>query len=151
MPDQPPTSYGFPPLRQTDIPTCNPVSPNCSKSGICAYSLLCLSWLLISELAGFLEGFNAIHPVLPTFASPVYSNIGFDILGLALENITSTNYEEGLKESFVTKLNLSRTLVSTPPSSWGVLTSPESGWGVEIGYENPYVSHYLPQTLPVWF
>ena len=88
-------------------------------------------------MVGFLANVDEIPPILPTFGSPVYSNIGYSILGLVLQNITSSSFEAALNETFIRKLKLSRTQITTPPQSWGILTSPESLWGSDLGYYTP--------------
>jgi CubicO group peptidase (beta-lactamase class C family) len=78
-----------------------------------------------------------MHPVLPTFTSPIYSNMAYNLLGLALQNMTGASYEDSLNGTFISALKLPRTRVSTPPASWGILTTPESGWGVDARLYQP--------------
>ena len=74
---------------------------------------------------------------MPTYSTPVYSNLGFDILGFALQNITNSSYGQALNSSFLQKLKLSRTSVTTPPNSWGILTDLASGWPIDTRFETP--------------
>ncbi|KAF2867476.1 beta-lactamase/transpeptidase-like protein [Massariosphaeria phaeospora] len=72
-----------------------------------------------------------------TYASettPGYSNAAFVVLGLVLESITGTSWNDNFKTIIIEPLGLNRTAATTPDSSWGVLVGNEtfSGWDIDL-------------------
>ena len=85
----------------------------------------------------YLVGINDAHPVFPTFYSPAYSNVAFNILGLALQNKTNASYGEALNKIFLNRLNLTHTGITKPHDSLGAIPEGASAWGRDLGKDNP--------------
>ncbi|KAK3324921.1 beta-lactamase/transpeptidase-like protein [Apodospora peruviana] len=53
-------------------------------------------------------------PVTPTYYSPTYSNMAFQLLAYAVENITGQSFSSLVHDSVISPLNLTRTFLSPP-------------------------------------
>lgn len=94
---------------------------------------------LISDV-DFFDGFTKRHPVYAPFTTPVYSNVGFQILGYVIENVTGEPYEVAITNSIFKPLNLSRTsLKPSSNSSWGVIPVGDSEWDNDEGGQSSFV------------
>ncbi|EEH11641.1 conserved hypothetical protein [Histoplasma capsulatum G186AR] len=84
------------------------------------------------------------HPVFAPFSTAIYSNVAFDIIGYALEQITNVPFEKSVKRSIIDRLKLKRFGVETPPATWGIIPSDPvtSYWNASVGSGNPAVGFY---------
>ncbi|MCJ1437888.1 hypothetical protein MMC27_007275 [Xylographa pallens] len=120
---EPWTALGLPPLSPADM-------PNCSAT---------LSGSLCGREA-FLNYLVKQHPAFPTSTTPIYSNIAFQILAYALENITNSTFESMFNDGIVQPLNLTHTTYTQPQNdSYSVIPSnPTTSWyNVNFGDEGP--------------
>lgn len=90
----------------------------------------------------FFRDFFKHETVYAPFTTPMYSNLGFDILGLVLEKVTNSTFVDYIEQAILDPLNLSNTTTgmssSVLPRAFIPAQSPdESHWGVEHGYDNP--------------
>jgi CubicO group peptidase (beta-lactamase class C family) len=71
--------------------------------------------------------------------TPIYSNVAFQLLAYALENITGRNFSESLQNAVLTPLSLNRTSYEEPDASVGVIPGTTSGteWSFQMGDESP--------------
>lgn len=68
----------------------------------------------------WLDFFTAIleeRPVVPTWHTPIYSNIAFQILSYALENITAIPFNQSFRKGIITPLGLKDTFLQLPPTT----------------------------------
>lgn len=89
-----------------------------------------------------LRDFSKHKPVYPPFTTPMYSNLGFDILGLVLEKVSNKTFVEYINQSILDPLNLANTTTGTASSVLSQAFIPkqstdQSHWGVQHGYDNP--------------
>lgn len=81
------------------------------------------------------------NPLAPSWHTPVYSNNGFMLFGLALENITGESFEDLFKASLVGPLNLTRTFLEVPEPANdpnAVLFEAQGGtWLKDLGVIDP--------------
>lgn len=117
------TSLGFPRLNANNTPGCQGMYglPPCSEPE-------------------FYRDFSQHHPVYKPFTTPTYSNLGIDLLGLALERISKKTYAEYIQDSIITPLGLRNTNVTAPLSSEAFIpnqTVEEDLWDVDMGWGNP--------------
>lgn len=87
---------------------------------------------MIEYLAGVIQ-----EPALfaPSY-TPVYSNNGFQLLGIALENIANSTLEKLFNQSIVEALELLHTSWSVPKTTQnGVIpgNTTSSSWGIDDG------------------
>ncbi|KAH8793719.1 beta-lactamase/transpeptidase-like protein [Hyaloscypha sp. PMI_1271] len=83
---------GFPPLAQTEVPTCE-----------------------------FFAGFSHLYRAFAPGETPAYSNVAFQILSYALETMTGRNYQTSFQDKLLKPLNLAPTFYTTPNESVGVI------------------------------
>ncbi|OAL28251.1 hypothetical protein AYO22_02957 [Fonsecaea multimorphosa] len=112
---------GLPPLTQSqDSLSCGgvPGTPGCTWND-------------------FFDNFGRRPPVYAPFTTPVYSNIGYSLLGRVIENVSGKTYAVYLEDAIFTPANLTRTFVGAPAnSSLGFIPAATSWWGTSLGYEN---------------
>ncbi|KAI0132808.1 beta-lactamase/transpeptidase-like protein [Xylariales sp. AK1849] len=87
----------------------------------------------------FFEGLKTAYPSFAPWTTPAYSNIAFQILSYALENITGKSFISSLTDSVLTPLNLNRTYYYSANESVGIIPREvnETSWNVYIGDESP--------------
>lgn len=118
------TTLGFPSLSANDTPGCQGIYglPACPEFE-------------------FYRDFSKHHPVYEPFTTPMYSNLGIDLLGLALERIFNTTYAQHVQASIITPLGLNNTNLASPPLISQAFvpnqTVDEDMWGVDLGYDSP--------------
>ncbi|KAI8631782.1 beta-lactamase/transpeptidase-like protein [Xylariaceae sp. FL1651] len=83
----------------------------------------------------------------PSFApsqTPAYSNLGFQLLAYALENITKRSFAQMLQTDIIHKLGLNHTYyVQVPPHQLGVVPpGNELGWNYSLGESSPTGNMY---------
>jgi hypothetical protein len=66
-----------------------------------------------------------------------YSNVAFELLGLVLERVTKKSYEEYIDEAIFKPLEMSKSSLSLPPDSAGVIPLNPQFWDVDEGIQNP--------------
>ncbi|KAJ4321106.1 hypothetical protein N0V94_003053 [Neodidymelliopsis sp. IMI 364377] len=92
--------------------------------------------------AEVIDGLNnpAYHPHSAN-SGPLYSNIGFNLLGMALESVHNKTSEQVIKDLIITPLDLHSTSFSTPTNSSSALlprNPADAGWFVaDLGNYNP--------------
>jgi CubicO group peptidase (beta-lactamase class C family) len=74
--------------------------------------------------------------VYAPYTTPVYSNIGYSILGRVIENVSGKSYAQYLEDSILKAANMNRTFVNVAPnSSLGFIPAETNWWGTSIGFE----------------
>lgn len=98
----------------------------------------------------FLKEVNRLHPVTSTFHTPVYSNMAFQILAYALEEIAGESFVNIFQFSIIDRLRLNGTSLQPPNSTQdGIIPGDEvsSWWSANLGDASPYV-FLQPQIYP---
>lgn len=123
------SKLGLPKLKGSEIPPCGlglqPDLRPCSRE----------QWL---------KGISTRrHAITSTFNTPIYSNAGFALLGMALENIANTSYAKVLQATLLEPLKLSSTTVVAPGNSSNSLIVPgDPFWPAPLGDETSLVFSY---------
>jgi CubicO group peptidase (beta-lactamase class C family) len=86
-----------------------------------------------------LAGFAKMPAIFTPDSTPAYSNDGYSLVGMVIENITGIPLDESFNESLVAALNLTRAFYGVPDDpSYGAI--PEkvawSGWYQDLGPAN---------------
>ncbi|KAJ8129483.1 hypothetical protein O1611_g4147 [Lasiodiplodia mahajangana] len=118
---------GLPELSNNDVPHCggNSSLPPCNRR----------------------EYFKAMlqrHPVFAPHTTPVYSNIGFRMLGYVLEAMGGTSYAALLQSKVLRPLGLTDTSGTLPPNrgSWVIPSGNETGFHYNYGEDTPTAGIY---------
>lgn len=80
-----------------------------------------------------------MYPSYPPWQTGTYSNVAYQLLAYALENITGKNFTSILNDRVIKPLGLNRTYYYTPPESVGVIpgTVKDTYWAVSLGDASP--------------
>ncbi|KAF4345106.1 beta-lactamase transpeptidase [Fusarium beomiforme] len=65
----------------------------------------------------FFDAIKPLHPVEVTFETPIYSNLGYQLMAYALENITSSKYPDILSRRLIRPLRLNSTSYFKPANT----------------------------------
>ncbi|KAH8892622.1 beta-lactamase/transpeptidase-like protein [Thozetella sp. PMI_491] len=116
---------GLPPMDQQPIPGCFGLldTPSCTAED-------------------FYSTYGLHPPVFAPFTTPSYSNTGFAILGLVVEAVTNTPFEQFIKTEILEPLGMSHTYQDAPADSLGVIPEGEIFWNATLGMEDPAGSYY---------
>ena len=79
--------------------------------------------------ADFFNNWGRKYPVYAPFTTPVYSNIGYAILGLVIERATGKSYAQYMEEAIFKPLGLKHTSVDQPISLSDAFITKEIGDG----------------------
>ncbi|KAI1745958.1 putative penicillin-binding protein [Xylaria scruposa] len=92
----------------------------------------------------YFQGMIQRHPVFASQTTPVYSNIGFRILGYVLEAMGRTSYNTLVQSRVLGPLGLTDTSAALPPKrgSWVIPTGNLSGFHYDYGDEIPTAGIY---------
>ncbi|KAM0077565.1 hypothetical protein ACKRZS_009901 [Fusarium odoratissimum] len=118
---------GFPPVRAVDFAYCGK------------------SVLYPCNRTAFFDAIRTRHPVEAAFSTPIYSNIGYQIMAYALENITGTTYPDILSRQLILPLGLNSTSYAKPANTDSSIIpdSPSSSWyDVDTRDEGPAAGIY---------
>jgi len=113
-----PTIYGLPPLNKTELPIC-------AGGGFCTRKT-------------FFEGFTKRHPVYAPATGAIYSNVAYQILAYAIENVTGVDFPTLVQKNLYKPLNLSKSSWGIPPkdNKTSVISNP-AVWALDLGDETP--------------
>ncbi|KAF5611204.1 beta-lactamase 2 [Fusarium subglutinans] len=118
---------GFPPVRPVDFAYCGK------------------SVLYPCNRTAFFDAIRTRHPSEAAFSTPIYSNIGYQIMAYALENITGTAYPDILSRQLIFPLGLNSTSYAKPANTdMSIIPdSPSSSWyDVDTRDEGPAAGIY---------
>lgn len=116
-----PTDYGLPPASKEGLPKCDEYDDYkpCNRSQ-------------------FLKVLKQGHPIFAPNQKSTYSNLNFELLGLALENVTGMSYEEYMQTAIFEPLNMTATTLTKPDSDkHAVLPIGNNYWDVDEGIQSP--------------
>ncbi|KAL4969923.1 serine hydrolase domain-containing protein [Aspergillus stella-maris] len=117
---------GLPAVDQSTLATLYP----CTADALAGSTVNCTA----SEYA---SGASGLPPIAQPWSSPVYSNNGFTLLGMALANITGRSIDELYQGTIFDPLDMQSSYSVPPPESdWshGVVISPiENNWASDNG------------------
>ena len=83
---------------------------------------------LIADLVDFFMAILQERPVVPSWHTPIYSNVAFQILSYALENITAIPFNQSFKEGIITPLGLNDTFLTVPPTTNNSIIPYNQSW-----------------------
>jgi len=71
------------------------------------------------------------QPVFPSYQSPAYSDMAFQLLAYAIENITGQQFATLVEDELLKPLGLTRTFLSTPTNDSNAVIV--DGWTADFG------------------
>ncbi|KAJ5935518.1 beta-lactamase family protein [Penicillium verhagenii] len=124
-----PSAIGLPPLdtaEKNNLPKCG------------AYT----GWTVACTDADLDENLHNVNPVFPSQKETSYSNVGFDLLGQVLANVTNMKYEDYIEEAIFKPLGMQETSFTVPVALVAASAGSGSDWGVDEGTDNPSAGIY---------
>ena len=116
-----PTQFGLPPISHGHLPDCdeyNNYVPPCTADDL-------------------FKDVDNRQPLFAPNAQSTYSNLAFELLGLALQNVTGIPYEEQIKSSVLTPIGMKHSGFTAPPDDMAAIPNGDNYWDVEEGVQNP--------------
>ena len=105
---------------------------NASEAALCAGGSFCTR-------EQFFKGFIQRHPVYAPATGAIYSNVAFQLLAYAVENITGKAFPELVEESLFKPLKLTGSSWSVPKDNLTGVIIDATVWNLDFGDEIPYV------------
>jgi CubicO group peptidase (beta-lactamase class C family) len=80
-----------------------------------------------------------MYPSYPSWQTPTYSNVGYQLFIYALEGITGKPFADILTDRIIKPLGLNRTYYENAPASAGIIPGnlKDSYWYVNLGDADP--------------
>ena len=70
--------------------------------------------ILLTCPSDFFKNNGRTDPVYRPFTTPVYSNIGYSLLGFVIEKVSGQSYADYLEHNIIKKAGMNRTTVTDP-------------------------------------
>lgn len=115
-----PTQFGLPPISSKRVAPCyrDDQPATCNRTD------------LIKHLKNQ-------QPVFAPNQFSTYSNVAFELLGLAIENATGMGYSEYIDQAIFKPLDMTLSSLDTPPDTHAVLPVGDNYWDAEEGVQRP--------------
>lgn len=117
-----PTASGLPPISREGLPTCGEYSDDGRPC----------------ELSDLEAAMKKLKPVLAPNQKSTYSNTNYELLGLALANVTKMSYEEYIQSAIFEPLDMKSSTLTKPTSDdHAVLPVGDNSWEEDLGITAP--------------
>jgi CubicO group peptidase (beta-lactamase class C family) len=100
------------------------------------YSAAAIRSLTDSAIPELLQYLATAQPLFPPNTQPSYSNIGYSLLGLALQSVTGVSAEEYISSHILAPLNMSHSSFTAPPLE-GAVVALGSQFAANLSSDNP--------------
>ncbi|KAI1760056.1 beta-lactamase/transpeptidase-like protein [Hypoxylon sp. FL1150] len=92
----------------------------------------------------FFEGIGRLSPSFSSFVTPAYSDIGYTLLAMALEQMTGKLFGAMVQDRIIKPLGLNHTFYTTPNDSLGIIPGGRylTNWAFDMGNESPTGNMY---------
>lgn len=126
---QDPTKMGLPPTTKEGCPTCDEYNDYlpCTKDDL-------------------IKAVNNLKPVFAPNEKSTYSNVAFELIGMALENVTGRDFSTYLQETIFDPLGMSSTSMNAPTSDKNAVlpiwSKGDNYWGIDAGVQNSTAGLY---------
>jgi CubicO group peptidase (beta-lactamase class C family) len=87
--------------------------------------------------ADLLDSVKAKVPVFAPNQKSTYSNVAFELLGLIIERVSNKTYEQYINDAIFEPLDMTKSTLSQPPDSAGVIPLEPQYWDVDEGVQAP--------------
>ena len=117
-----PTDLGLPIVSKKGLPTCDQYG---SSGNPC-------------ERSDLIARLKTTPPLYAPNQKSTYSNVAFELLGLAVENVTGLAYEDVLAQNILNPIGMSNTSIVKPDDSTGAIpNTPDNHWDYRLGVQAP--------------
>jgi CubicO group peptidase (beta-lactamase class C family) len=89
------------------------------------------------SVTDLLKSVTSKPPLYAPKQKSTYSNLAFELLGIVLSNVTGKSYEDYIHDAIFKPLEMSKSTLSKPPDSAGVIPVDPQYWYVDEGIQNP--------------
>jgi CubicO group peptidase (beta-lactamase class C family) len=96
-----------------------------------------LQHIAYSSSEEFLDSIKAKEPLYAPNQKSTYSNVAFNLLNLALKNVTELPYSRYIEKSIFEPLEMTSTSLEKPDDSVAVLPKGNNYWDIEEGVQRP--------------
>lgn len=130
------TRLGFPKADPSKSLNCSGLLgiPECTKEG----KFLQIPNRAVLMSIDFFERFGERPPVYAPYAvNPVYSNVGFAIMGFIIEKVSGISSGEFIKKEIWDPAGMEHTFYSKPDDSLGFIPVDDEWWNATLGYGDP--------------
>ncbi|CAI6333972.1 unnamed protein product [Periconia digitata] len=117
-----PEDLGLPPVSREGLLQCHEYSPN--------FKTPCTGDDLLRTVKN-------LDPIFQPNQQSTYSNLAFEMLGLVIEKVTNQTYDTYIQDAILTPLGMSKSTLSLPPDSAGVIPLGFHYWDVDEGVRKP--------------
>jgi hypothetical protein len=93
--------------------------------------------LLTCRLPDLIKAITARPPIFAPNQKSTYSNIAFELIGLAIANVTGQTYESYIEDAIFKPLGMSKSTLSKPSDIAGVIPLQPHYWDIDEGIQNP--------------
>ncbi|KAI0104580.1 beta-lactamase/transpeptidase-like protein [Daldinia grandis] len=100
---------------------------------------------LASQMSGLVRDcLSKLPPSFSPFVTPAYSDIGYTLLGYALEQMTGEWFGKIVQDRVIKPLGLNHTFYTTPADSLGIIPGGryQTNWAFNMGNESPTGNMY---------
>lgn len=116
-----PWNYGLPPVSGDGLPVCDEYhhyDPPCTPKDL-------------------IEALRSCKPLFAPNQQSTYSNVNFELLGIALERATGKSFKKYMQDAIFDPLGMNLTSIDVPPDTHAVLPLGQYYWDVDEGVQNP--------------
>ena len=125
-----PIKFGLPPVSSDGLPSCDEYGQ---------YESPCTASDLIDRL-------KQLAPLFAPNQESTYSNVNFELLGLAIERVTRLSFKEYIQEAIFDPLEMTSSSMDKPSDKYAVLPIGQNYWDVDEGVQNPTGGIYTSST-----
>ncbi|PVH98034.1 beta-lactamase family protein [Periconia macrospinosa] len=126
-----PEDLGLPPISRDGLLECDEYSQD--------FKIPCTDDDLIDTIKNY-------DPIFQPNQQSTYSNIAFELLGLVIEKVSNKTYEAYIDDAIFKPLGMSKSTLSKPQDSAGVIPIGENFWDVDLGIQKPTGGIYTSTT-----
>ena len=116
-----PWKYGLPPASTDGLPMCDEYhhyEPPCTPKDL-------------------IDALKSCKPLFAPDQQSTYSNVNYELLGIALERATGTSFKDYMQDAIFDPLGMNLTSIDTPSDTHAVLPVGQYYWDVDEGVQNP--------------
>ncbi|KAF2503171.1 beta-lactamase/transpeptidase-like protein [Lophium mytilinum] len=116
-----PASWGLPPVDRKGLVKCDEYAD---------YHPPC-------DVEDLIDSITSKPPLFAPNQRSTYSNVAFELLGLVIANTSQSSYISYIQEAIFKPLSMSRSALTKPPDSHGIIPNGFQFWDIDLGVQAP--------------